>query len=185
MTEPNSPNPEQGSSGAPNAPQGYDLSPEIPKAEPRKPKPGDPDFVPPVPIIIREEAEPEAEVEKDPDVEKNKAMAILGYICFLIPLIAAPNSKFARYHANQGLMVFILWGIAVIVVVVLQGLIWGVDRFIGERIWIMTTFFSCIFHMLQPVMLVGALAATIYGIVNAANGICRGLPLIGHMTFIK
>ena len=35
------------------------------------------------------------------DVEDNKVMAILAYIwiLFLVPLLAAKNSRFARYHA--------------------------------------------------------------------------------------
>lgn len=39
------------------------------------------------------------------DVEQNKVMAILAYfgILVLIPILAAKDSKFARFHANQGL----------------------------------------------------------------------------------
>ena len=50
------------------------------------------------------DAVPDAE-----DIEKNKFYAILAYIgiLFIVPLLAAPNSKFARYHANQGLVFFL------------------------------------------------------------------------------
>ena len=43
------------------------------------------------------------------DVENNKAMAVLAYIGILvfIPIFAAPNSKYARYHSSQGLTLFI------------------------------------------------------------------------------
>ncbi len=34
-------------------------------------------------------------------------MAVLAYIIFLIPLLAAKDSKFARYHTNQGLVLFL------------------------------------------------------------------------------
>ncbi len=160
---------------------GYDLKPDA-----KKPLPGDPDFVPPVPVIIKADEEAEAPKEPvDPDVEANKAMAILGYILFLIPLLAAPNSKFARYHANQGLMVFIIWFIAVIGVAVLEGLYWMVSHFFSSNIPIVFYFFACIFRLVQPALLIGALAATIYGIIQAANGQKKGLPLIGHMTLIK
>ena len=49
-----------------------------------------------------------AEFEKA-DIESNKVYALLSYIgiLFLVPIIAAPKSKFARYHANQGLTLFI------------------------------------------------------------------------------
>ena len=43
------------------------------------------------------------------DVEQNKVMAILAYfgILVLIPILAAKDSKFARFHANQGLLLCI------------------------------------------------------------------------------
>ena len=49
---------------------------------------------------------PDFTSQMDPaDIEANKPMAILSYIWFLfiVPLVAAPQSKFARFHANQGL----------------------------------------------------------------------------------
>ncbi len=54
--------------------------------------------------------ETQVNLQPDPeDVEKNKAMAILAYIIFFIPLLAAKESKFAMYHANQGLNLFLFW----------------------------------------------------------------------------
>ena len=41
------------------------------------------------------------------DIEKNKLMAVLAYIIFLIPLLAAKDSPFAKYHTNQGLVLFL------------------------------------------------------------------------------
>ena len=43
------------------------------------------------------------------DISANKVYAILAYIGFLVlvPLIAVPKSKFARFHANQGLVLLI------------------------------------------------------------------------------
>ena len=52
----------------------------------------------------------EVNVTPDPnDVQSNKVMAILAYfgILFLIPLLAAKESPFARYHTNQGLVLFL------------------------------------------------------------------------------
>ena len=39
------------------------------------------------------------------DVEKNRGVAVLGYlpVLFLIPLFGAKESKFAQWHAKQGL----------------------------------------------------------------------------------
>ena len=43
------------------------------------------------------------------DFEKNKIFAILAYlgILVLIPILAAKDSPFAKYHANQGLVLLI------------------------------------------------------------------------------
>ena len=40
------------------------------------------------------------------DIEKNKIMAVLAYIIFLIPLLAAKDSPFAKFHTNQGSSIF-------------------------------------------------------------------------------
>ena len=46
----------------------------------------------------------------DPDIEKNKTVAVLSYvwILFLIPLLGKKHSKFCQFHAKQGLILFIL-----------------------------------------------------------------------------
>ena len=43
------------------------------------------------------------------DIEQNKLMAILAYlgILVIIPILAAKESKFARFHSNQGLILLI------------------------------------------------------------------------------
>ena len=48
------------------------------------------------------------------DIESNKIMAVLSYlgILWLIPMLAAKESKFAQYHVNQGIILTIA-GIAV------------------------------------------------------------------------
>ena len=51
------------------------------------------------------------------DIEQNKVMAVLAYfgILVLIPIFAAKESKFARFHSNQGLVLCIaavLYGVA-------------------------------------------------------------------------
>jgi uncharacterized membrane protein len=160
----------------------YDLKPSD---IPARPKPGDPDFVPPVPIIERAEPEAPAEEPVDPDVTNNKAMAILAYVLFLIPLVAAPKSKFARFHANQGLLVFIVWCIAIFLLVfttVGYSLLWS-------HLWsipVVQGMLTCFCQLVLPVILVlGSLALTVMGIIQAANGEWKGLPLIGHMRLIK
>ena len=49
--------------------------------------------------------------EYDPnDIKSNKGVSVLAYfgLLFLVPLLAAKDSKFARFHTNQGIVLFIL-----------------------------------------------------------------------------
>jgi uncharacterized membrane protein len=92
-------------------------------------------------------------VTADPaDVEKNKVMAILAYIIFFIPLLAAKDSKFAMYHANQGTWLFI---IGLIVYVVLTFVTFGCGALFA---WLPWTIYA------------------ILGIVNASQGKMQPLP---------
>ncbi|HAR96012.1 MAG TPA: hypothetical protein DCR97_08645 [Deltaproteobacteria bacterium] len=98
------------------------------------------------------------------DVEKNKAMAILSYIIFFIPLIAARESKFALYHANQGLVLFL----AAVVI----NIVGGIVPFIG---W----------FIILPFGWIAVVILAIIGIINASKGLMKPLPLIGGITIIK
>lgn len=58
------------------------------------------------------------------DTAANKNLAALGYIGFLIvALVAAPNSRFIRFHANQALLLGLF---SILAVIPILGWIWGV-----------------------------------------------------------
>ena len=64
------------------------------------------------------------------DIKNNTVMGVLAYlgILVLIPAFAAKESRFARFHANQGLILFIaevIYGVARWVVQKLFGIIFG------------------------------------------------------------
>jgi len=46
----------------------------------------------------------------DKDIEDNKVLAAIGYVWILclVPLFLKRNSKFAQFHAKQGLILFIV-----------------------------------------------------------------------------
>ena len=102
------------------------------------------------------------------DAEKNKAMAIIGYIItilFFIPLVTeAKNSPFAKFHANQQLMLLI----SSVVIWIVGGII----PFIG---W----------FLIMPIGSIVILVLAIIGIVNAAKGEMKKLPIIGGFEIIK
>lgn len=99
------------------------------------------------------------------DVEKNKAMAILAYIVFFVPLIAARESRFAMFHANQGLVLFLTAVAGYIVCMILSFLLIGL--------------------ILMPLWMIAMLVLVVIGIINASKGEMKPLPMIGGFTIIK
>lgn len=106
------------------------------------------------------------------DIQNNKVMALLSYlsILFLIPLLACPNSKFARFHANQGLVLFIFGAIT--------GIVSGIICIIPVAGWIIGGILSAAVSIFNLVLM-------ILGIVNAVNGQAKQLPIIGGITILK
>jgi uncharacterized membrane protein len=111
------------------------------------------------------------------DVEKNKVFGILAYlgILWLVPLLAAKDSPFARYHTNQGLVLF-LGAIGAWIATIILDLVLVFIPILG---W----FLMVVLHI---GLILGVLALAIIGIINAANGVCKPLPVIGNrFTLIK
>lgn len=110
--------------------------------------------------------------EFDPaDIQQNKAMGIFAYLSWLVlvPILAAPNSRFARFHANQGLLLAIFE--------VGVGLVFGILSIIP--------FIGLLFLVLLSLIQICCLVMAIMGIINAANGECKELPLIGKIQLLK
>ena len=112
------------------------------------------------------------------DVEKNKVMAILAYlgILVLVPLLAAKESPFARYHTNQGLLLCIisvvLWLILFVGGIVLGAVTGGIG--------------SCVTCAVGLPIFICVLVLAIMGIINAVNGKMQPLPVIGTLfTILK
>ncbi|CCO06933.1 DUF4870 domain-containing protein [Desulforamulus hydrothermalis] len=97
------------------------------------------------------------------DIDKNKTVAILAYILFFIPLLAARESKFAMYHANQGLVLFL----AAMIVNVLGSFIPLIGWFV-----------------ILPLGNLVIIVLAILGIVNAYKGEAKPLPLLGGIKII-
>ena len=105
---------------------------------------------------------PDTTADFDPnDVKANKVYAVLAYfsILVLIPLLAAKDSPYARYHSNQGLILLIVQVISIILgrIVGFLGTIGGLITFI----------------------------LFIIGIVNAAQGRAKELPVVGKFRLLK
>ncbi len=100
------------------------------------------------------------------DVSQVRLFGILGYIfpiLFFLPLVTdAKNNTFAKYHANQQLLLllFLIIGntAASILTVILIGL------------------------LLYPVVWIFGLVCMVMGILNVVNDRQKPLPLIGTIT---
>jgi len=123
------------------------------------------------------------------DAEANKGMAILAYILFFVPLIAGAHktSPFVKFHTNQGTVLFIfsvVFGILEGILTAILSAIFistattltGLGAGLGMY-GILTTILSLLWFI--PLILV------ILGIVNAATGKTKPLPVIGKFTIIK
>ncbi len=106
--------------------------------------------------------------EKKSSNENDKIMGILAYLGVLVvvPLFAGGNSKFVKYHANQGLVnvlfyVAIFFGLMIITIAVpMLGIL-------TLALYFVPTVFA------------------IMGIVNVVNNEMKPLPLIGGIKLIK
>lgn len=112
------------------------------------------------------------------DVNRNKCYGILAYIgiLVLVPIFAAKDSLYAKFHANQGLVLlianFALNIIGRIVQFILNIATFGVmSDLINAGVILVTSLFS-LFYLIT-------------GVINACSGEAKVLPIIGGITLLK
>jgi uncharacterized membrane protein len=88
------------------------------------------------------------------DIEQHKAVAAMSYVWVLwvVPLFLKRGSAFATFHAKQGLVLFIVESLAMLVA------------------WIPVVNFVLFF---------GLIAIAVIGITNALKGLALPLPIVG------
>lgn len=118
----------------------------------------------------KQEQQPPVEKKAESsDVDKNKLMAIIGYvlpILFFVPLLSeeSKHSPFAKFHANQQLVLLIS-----AVIVNIAG---SIIPFIG---W----------FIILPFGGLAILVIAIIGLINAIKGEMKKLPIIGGFEILK
>lgn len=105
----------------------------------------------------------------------DKVYGILSYIgiLVLVPLLAG-KSQFARFHANQGLVLFIadiVLGVCISITTLVLSPLGVVGSILGG--------------IVSGVLGLCILIMAILGIVNAVNGEMKPLPIIGGIKLIK
>ncbi len=109
------------------------------------------------------------------ELKENKVIFALSYLWFLffLPLVACPDSKAGKFHANQGFLVF-MTGALISVVCTIIGACFSIIPF-GH---IITTIVSSVLGLANLILV-------IIGIVNALNERVVELPVIGKIRIIK
>jgi len=113
---------------------------------------------------MKQDQNKEEQLSELDDAQKNKAMVVLAYLIFLIPLLFAKDSAFAKYHTNQGFVLFLL--------VVAINIVGSIIPFIG---W----------FIIIPIGNLVVLVLAVLGIINVLKGLKKPLPVIGKIDIIK
>ncbi len=100
------------------------------------------------------------------DAETTRSARIssaLGYLLFFVPLVMHPESKFARYHTNQGFLLMLLMTVGVAV--------------------------AALIPYAGPFLVIPVLAFGIYsgirGILTALHCQAKHIPLLGKLILIE
>lgn len=144
---------------------------------------------------------PDTTAQFDPqDIELNNRLSLLSYlgILVLVPIFLVKRSRFARFHANQGLVLLIAGIVSDLALLVLKlivgalrsGLMALLYRVDGSRVLIamgavLGGVVSGVFWILSVLISVALIVLAVLGIVNAVKGRARELPLIGRFHILR
>ncbi len=148
-----------------------DIPPPFPEGNP-------PPLPPPLRATPFAASTPEAVAPEAADVERNKVFAVISYLppfLFLVALIAARQSRFAMYHCNQAIVLLL----AAIVCGIINTVLGWILVFIPILGWMLLA-------AIHFILFFGVITLAIIGIMNAAKGVCKPLPFIGHrLTLVQ
>jgi len=120
--------------------------------------------------LVRNTADETASIDPE-DIAKNKAMGGLAYFLFFLPLLVCPESKYGRFHSNQGLIyLFLCIGGGIVNGLLVMLLTW--------RLWWLSSILSLVIEI--PILVIG-----IIGLINGFSGKAKELPVIGKFRVIR
>jgi len=135
------------------------------------------------------EKSPEAPKAGDKEIEEGKTFAGIGYlgILFLVPLLAAKDNKFAKFHGKQGMVLcgagivggivaVILWVFLAIVFGVLGAVLPGPFGCVGSAVG------TVIGLIIWVIVFGGWLVLAVMGLINAFQGKYWKMPLLGGLA---
>ncbi|MEO6690735.1 MAG: hypothetical protein ABIO44_00205 [Saprospiraceae bacterium] len=111
---------------------------------------------------------PEVASITEADINAGKTMGILAYIFFIIPLLTSRDNKFAMFHTEQAI---VLWIITIV--------LWIVMFIINMVLAQISSSLACIFSILNILPWLAYLVLWIMGLMNAIGGKVKELPVVG------
>ena len=117
------------------------------------------------------------EVPEKEDLKGKKFTACFAYLFWfaVIPMIYSSESKFIKYHANQGLVLAIAETIFLIITVLVGKILWAYSR--STSLLVETTMFLVFVGVFGMVSLIG--------IFNVIRGKEKPVPTFGHIKLLK
>lgn len=144
---------------------------------------------------------PDTTAQFDPqDIELNNRLSLLSYlgILVLVPIFLVKRSRFARFHANQGLVLLIAGIVSDLALLVLKliagalrsgltALLYRIGRsgILIAMSAVLGGVVSAVFWILSVLISVALIVFAVLGIVNAVKGRARELPLIGRFHILR
>jgi uncharacterized membrane protein len=102
------------------------------------------------------------------DIQDGKTMAILAYIFFIIPLLTSRDKKFAMYHTEQAIGLWIAFIVIYIVVIILNIIVSKISSSM-----------ACVISILGLLPWLAYVVLWIMGLLNAIGGKVKELPVVG------
>lgn len=129
-----------------------------------------------------------AEFDKK-EIESGKGMAVLSYIIALIPYFAEKKNKFVRFHAVQGMNILIIAVAWAILGAIINAIVNAIFCSTGYGYW----YSSCLYtygiedvvSLIVSLVSLGIGVIDIVGLVYAATGKAKEVPILGKIKIIK
>jgi uncharacterized membrane protein len=112
-------------------------------------------------------------------VKEGKSIAWLSYlnILFLIPFFVQPENPYTRYHARQGLMLFLLE----VAIGIVWSILWGISAIIIAATYGGAFFCIPLIAAIMGLLYLLTLILAIIGIIQSASGKFWRMPVFGPL----
>lgn len=133
---------------------------------------------------------PATPVFDEEDIKENKLIAVFAYVnvLVLVPILAGRKSPFARYHAKQGLVLFVIEAFLHFAYGTLKSVLSPFVAHIaatnGYSSYSSYNWLELVLSLLGVVAF-AYIAFAVIGIIRVLRGEAKPLPLIGTLPFLK